>query len=215
MSALQIKVARDLSRDPNGSVLNFYMKGTFSLSISKPEYSMRLVDTTSNSKSGPTFVRSNDRRYVNKRTSKFEFRFRLNDQIEIGDGFAEWSPFLSVPLESLIFAGQGRRLISAILDVSDLARGLGGERAETHFLIDASTSYFEHKPVEEDRADLDDDRLLGILPSMAKEEVRAHLNKLFRKFSSRAGHDDSKISEEASKLLEKVGEARARHIGFG
>jgi RNA polymerase-binding transcription factor DksA len=61
---------------------------------------------------------------------------------------------------------------------------------------------------------LDDDTLLGISSDMPTEEIRTHLNKLFRKYSNRVSHDDPKIADKARERLMKIGEARARHIDF-
>ncbi|MDA7668347.1 GYF domain-containing protein [bacterium] len=61
---------------------------------------------------------------------------------------------------------------------------------------------------------LHDDTLLGISSDMPTEEIRTHLNKLFRKYSGRISHDDPRIAAKARERLKKIGEARARHIGI-
>jgi hypothetical protein len=70
-----------------------------------------------------------------------------------------------------------------------------------------------NQPDHYDALTLNDDTSLGISSDMPTEEIRTHLNKLFRKYSSRISHDDPKIAAESREALKKIGEARARHIG--
>jgi hypothetical protein len=61
--------------------------------------------------------------------------------------------------------------------------------------------------------DSSDDDFLGITSDMSKEDIRKHLNKLFKKYSARTGHDDPKVADNSRMWLEKIGEARVRHLG--
>lgn len=61
---------------------------------------------------------------------------------------------------------------------------------------------------------LHDDSLLGISSDMLTEEINNHLNKLFRKYSGRISHDDPNVSAVARDYLKRIGDARARYIGF-
>jgi uncharacterized tellurite resistance protein B-like protein len=97
-----------------------------------------------------------------------------------------------------------------MLHVAKMARTLNLDEARVRILTDRYTSNVSFAEVA--GAEVDDDAHLGILPEMSKEEVRKHLNKLFKKYSARATHDDPEIAEKAKGWLEKVGNARARHI---
>ena len=86
-------------------------------------------------------------------------------------------------------------------------------RKITKDISHADKSVATNQPDHYDALTLNDDTLLGISSDMPTEEIRTHLNKLFRKYSGRISHDDPKIAAKARGRLKKIGEARARHIG--
>ncbi len=97
-----------------------------------------------------------------------------------------------------------------MVHLTKMVRALNLEQDRVRVLTDRYTENVTFAQVA--GAEVDDDAHLGILPEMSKEEIRKHLNKLFKKYSARAAHDDPEIAAKAKGWLEKVGNARARHI---
>lgn len=58
----------------------------------------------------------------------------------------------------------------------------------------------------------DSDSILGINPGMNKKEIKSLLNKLYRKYQARSTHDQPHVRDDAKKWLEKIAEARVRHL---
>ena len=86
-------------------------------------------------------------------------------------------------------------------------------RKVTEDKLHVDKSVVTKNPANYDALTMNDDIKLGISSDMPTEEIRTHLNKLFRKYSGRISHDDPKIAAKARERLKKIGEARARHIG--
>ena len=97
-----------------------------------------------------------------------------------------------------------------MVHLTKMAKALNLDEDRVRVLTDRYTENLTFAQVA--GAEVDDDAHLGILPEMSEEEIRKHLNKLFRKYSARATHDNPEIAAKAKVWLEKVGDARARHI---
>lgn len=91
-----------------------------------------------------------------------------------------------------------------------LSRRLGLLEAQVRRISDCKLAKISLLDVAGDRGR---DQYLGITSDMTLEEVKRHLNGLFRKYSARTAHDDPDIAERARDWLQKVGEARARYFG--
>ncbi len=57
------------------------------------------------------------------------------------------------------------------------------------------------------------DELCGITPKMGKEEVKAQLKVLFRRYNRSASSLDAKIRAEADKMLDAIVSVREKHFG--
>lgn len=109
-----------------------------------------------------------------------------------------------------VLRADGKAHPAEMLQLSKMAKILGLNEEKVRMLTDRYTADVEF--VGATGGGGDDDAHLGILPDMSKEEIRKHLNKLFRKYSSRAAHDDPEVASKAKAWLEKIGDARARHL---
>lgn len=57
------------------------------------------------------------------------------------------------------------------------------------------------------------DELCGITPKMSKDEVKARLKVLFRRYNRSASSLDAKIRAEAEKMLDAIVTVREKHFG--
>ena len=57
------------------------------------------------------------------------------------------------------------------------------------------------------------EELCGITPKMAKDEIRAQLKLLFRRYNRSASSLDAKIRAEADKMLDAIVQVREKHFG--
>lgn len=102
--------------------------------------------------------------------------------------------------------------------LKSLSKSLGGSKsaeakpaAKPGSLLDkvnkgapAATKAEPPKSVEE---------LCGITPKMAKDEIRAQLKLLFRRYNRSASSLDAKIRAEADKMLDAIVQVREKHFG--
>ncbi len=58
-----------------------------------------------------------------------------------------------------------------------------------------------------------EDQILGITEDMTGEEIRKHLNKLYKKHQGRTQHDKPDVRKKAKEWLDRIAEARVRHLG--
>ena len=56
------------------------------------------------------------------------------------------------------------------------------------------------------------DKMLGITEQMSKDEIRRHLNKLFRQYQGLQAHDKEETRRKAAEWLEMIAAARVRHL---
>lgn len=57
------------------------------------------------------------------------------------------------------------------------------------------------------------EELCGITPKMPKDEVRAQLKLLFRRYNRSASSLDAKLRGEADKMLDAIVQVREKHFG--
>ncbi len=65
-------------------------------------------------------------------------------------------------------------------------------------------------PVEPPKSSED---LCGITPKMAKDEIKAQLKLLFRRYNRSASSLDAKLRSEADQMLNAIVEMREKHFG--
>jgi hypothetical protein len=109
-----------------------------------------------------------------------------------------------------ILKADGEAHPSEMANLTRLARALNLDETKVRMMTDRHTANLKFTKVDGDSSD---DDFLGITSDMSKEDIRKHLNKLFKKYSARTGHDDPKVSDNSRMWLEKIGEARVRHLG--
>lgn len=57
------------------------------------------------------------------------------------------------------------------------------------------------------------DELCGITPKMSKDEVKAQLKLLFRRYNRSASSLDAKLRSEADRMLDAIVQIREKHFG--
>ena len=57
------------------------------------------------------------------------------------------------------------------------------------------------------------EELCGITPKMAKEEIKAQLKMLFRRYNRSASSLDAKLRGEADQMLDAIVQMREKHFG--
>lgn len=57
------------------------------------------------------------------------------------------------------------------------------------------------------------EELCGITPKMSKDEIRAQLKLLFRRYNRSASSLDAKLRGEADKMLDAIVQVREKHFG--
>lgn len=110
-----------------------------------------------------------------------------------------------------VLRADGQAHPEEMASVTVMARRLGLDEDKVRWMTDRHTADVEFTVVSGD--DGDDDQFLGITSDMDKEEIKKHLNRLFKKHSARATHDDPKVAERAREWLDRIGKARVRHLG--
>lgn len=58
-----------------------------------------------------------------------------------------------------------------------------------------------------------EDKILGIDPSMDREEIRRHLNKLYQQNQAKRRNPDPDVRKRAHDMVERITKARRRHLG--
>ena len=109
-----------------------------------------------------------------------------------------------------VLKADGKAHPAEMASINRLAKQLGLDEKKVRIMTDRHTANIEFTIV--DGAENDDDKFLGITPDMNKEEIKSLLNKLFKKHSARASHDDPNIANKSREWLEKIGNARVRHF---
>ena len=95
-------------------------------------------------------------------------------------------------------------------ELSNMARNLDLDEAKVRMLTDQHTADLQFAPVEGSNAE---DQILGITPDMSTDEIRRHLNKLYKKHQARSIHNDPEKAGRAKEWLDRIAAARVRHIG--
>ena len=93
--------------------------------------------------------------------------------------------------------------------LSRMAEGLGLDEEKARRLLDKKMANVEFVFSDDHGSQ---DKHLGIIEAMDKDEIRKHLSKLYRKYNSRKSHDDPDVRAKAKKWLDMIADARARHI---
>lgn len=110
-----------------------------------------------------------------------------------------------------VLKADGQAHPEEMASVAAIAKKLGLDENKVRWLTDRHTADVEFTVVYGE--DGGDDHFLGITPEMDKDEIKSHLNKLFKKHSARSTHDDPKVAAKAREWLERIGKARVRHLG--
>lgn len=90
-----------------------------------------------------------------------------------------------------------------------IARGLELDQATVKMLSDKHLLHVEISPVGDSSSA---DKMLGITEQMSKDEIRKHLNKLFRQYQGLQAHDKEETRRKAAEWLEMIAAARVRHL---
>ena len=109
-----------------------------------------------------------------------------------------------------VLKADGEAHPSEMANLTKLARALHLDETKVRIMTDRHTANVKFTELGGDESD---DDFLGITSDMSKEEIRKQLNKLFKKHSARIGHDDSNVADQSRMWLEKIGQARVRHLG--
>jgi uncharacterized tellurite resistance protein B-like protein len=109
-----------------------------------------------------------------------------------------------------VLKADGEAHPSEMANLTRLAKALLLDETKVRIMTDRNTINVKFTELGGNESE---DDILGITPEMSKEEIRKHLNKLFKKHSARIGHDDSNVADKSRMWLEKIGEARVRHLG--
>lgn len=91
-----------------------------------------------------------------------------------------------------------------------VAKKLDLDEAKVRVLTDRHISEVEFSQVEGESAD---DQILGITPEMSPDDIRKHLNKLYKKHQARSTHDNPDVAAKAKDWLDRIAAARVRHLG--
>ncbi len=109
-----------------------------------------------------------------------------------------------------VLKADGEAHPSEMANLTRLAKALDLDETKVRIMTDRHTADVNFTQVGGESSD---DDFLGITSDMTKEDIRKHLNKLFKKHSARTGHDDPKVAEKSRMWLDKIGQARVRHLG--
>ena len=90
-----------------------------------------------------------------------------------------------------------------------IATGLDLDLATVKMLSDKHLLHVEISPVDDSSSA---DKMLGITEQMSKDEIRRHLNKLFRQYQGLQAHDKEETRQKAAEWLEMIAAARVRHL---
>ena len=90
-----------------------------------------------------------------------------------------------------------------------IAHGLELDHATVKMLSDKHLLHVEMSHIEGSSSI---DKMLGITEPMSKEEIRKHLNKLFRKYQGLQAHDNEETRRKAAQWLEMIATARVHHL---
>ena len=90
-----------------------------------------------------------------------------------------------------------------------IARGLGLDQATVKMLSDKHLLHVEIAPVDNSSSA---DKMLGVTEQMTKDDIRKHLNKLFRQYQGLQAHDKEVTRKKAAEWLEMIAAARVRHL---
>ena len=91
-----------------------------------------------------------------------------------------------------------------------ISRKLGLDETKVRILTDRHLADVDFKPVGDAS---EDDQILGVTDDMSKEEIRKHLNKLNKKHQARLQHDKPEVRKKSKEWIERIAQARVRHIG--
>lgn len=90
-----------------------------------------------------------------------------------------------------------------------IATGLELDQATVKMLSNKHLLHVEISPVNDSSSA---DKILGITEQMSKDEIRRHLNKLFRQYQGLQAHDKEETRRRAAEWLEMIAAARVRHL---
>jgi uncharacterized tellurite resistance protein B-like protein len=91
-----------------------------------------------------------------------------------------------------------------------MAKKLDLDEAKVRVLTDRHITEVQFSRIEGDSSD---DQILGITPEMSPDDIRKHLNKLYKKHQARSTHDNPDIAAKAKDWLNRIAAARVRHLG--
>jgi uncharacterized tellurite resistance protein B-like protein len=132
----------------------------------------------------------------------------INDLNELGEPRYKYDAY---ELCLHVLKADGQAHPEEMASVTAIGKKLGLDENKVRWLTDRHTADVEFTVVYGE--DGGDDHFLGITPDMNKDEIKSHLNKLFKKHSARSTHDDPKVAAKAREWLDRIGKARVRHLG--
>ena len=127
--------------------------------------------------------------------------------VELGEKRFMWDAY---ELCMQVLKADGEAHPEEMAELSTLAKRLHLDEAKARGLLDRNLVEIKFTDLGTEGAD---DQILGVTPDMSKEQIRKHLNGLYKKHQSRSTHDDPKLAATAKEWLDRIAELRKRHLG--
>ena len=109
-----------------------------------------------------------------------------------------------------VLKADGEAHPSEMAQLTRISKRLGLDEARIRILTDRHLAGVDFKPAKNS---FEDDQILGITEDLSKEEIRKHLNKLFKKHEARTQHSDPEVIRKSREWLDRIAKARVRHVG--
>lgn len=102
--------------------------------------------------------------------------------------------------------------------LKSLSKSLGGSKASAEPKAAPKQGSLLDKvnkgaPIGKEESPKSPEELCGITPKMPKEDIRAQLKLLFRRYNRSASSLDSKTRSEADRMLDAIVRIREKHFG--